>query len=31
MHGDSNAAIEPISDEELQGYVKKTLEVTGGC
>jgi len=30
-HGESeNAATEPISDVELQGFVKKTLEITGG-
>jgi wobble nucleotide-excising tRNase len=31
-HGDNpNAATEPISDGELQGYVRRTLEMTGGC
>jgi len=31
-HGDNpNAATEPISDVELQGKVKVTLELTGGC
>jgi wobble nucleotide-excising tRNase len=31
-HGENpNAAIEPISDGELHGYVKRTLEITGGC
>jgi wobble nucleotide-excising tRNase len=31
-HGENpNAAIEPISDGELYGYVKRTLEITGGC
>lgn len=31
-HGDnSDAATEPISDVELQGKVKVTLELTGGC
>jgi wobble nucleotide-excising tRNase len=33
MHGgeNPNAATEPISDGELHGYVKRTLEITGGC
>lgn len=32
MHGENaNAATEPISDGELQGYVRRTLEMTGGC
>jgi len=31
-HGENaHAAIEPISDAELQGYVRRTLEMTGGC
>ncbi|MBA3571544.1 MAG: AAA family ATPase, partial [Pyrinomonadaceae bacterium] len=31
-HGDNrHAATEPISDNELQGYVKRTLDITGGC
>jgi hypothetical protein len=31
-HGlNPNAATEPISDTELQGYVRRTLEMTGGC
>lgn len=31
-HGENpNAATEPISDTELQGFVKKTLAITGGC
>jgi wobble nucleotide-excising tRNase len=31
-HGDNpNAATEPISDAELQGFVKKALTITGGC
>ena len=31
-HGlNPNAATEPISDIELQGYVRRTLEMTGGC
>ena len=31
-HGENpQAAIEPISDTELQGYVRRTLEMTGGC
>ena len=31
-HGmNQNAATEPINDGELQGYVKRTLEMTGGC
>lgn len=31
-HGENpHAAIEPISDMELQGYVRRTLEMTGGC
>lgn len=31
-HGENpHAAIEPISDTELQGYVRRTLEMTGGC
>jgi len=31
-HGENpNAAIEPINDAELQGFVKKMLEITGGC
>lgn len=31
-HGDNpNAAIEPITDGELHGYVRRTLEITGGC
>jgi len=31
-HGENpHAAIEPISDLELQGYVRRTLEMTGGC
>lgn len=32
MHGENqNAATEPITDGELHGYVRKTLEITGGC
>ena len=32
MHGENpHAATEPISDTELQGYVKRTLDVTGAC
>ena len=31
-HGDNpNAATEPINETELQGFVRKTLEITGGC
>jgi len=31
-HGENpNASTEPINDTELQGFVKKTLEITGGC
>jgi len=31
-HGENpQAAIEPITDTELQGYVRRTLEMTGGC
>jgi wobble nucleotide-excising tRNase len=31
-HGENlNAATEPINDTELQGYVRRTLEMTGGC
>lgn len=31
-HGENpKAATESISDAELQGFVKKTLEITGGC
>lgn len=31
-HGENpNAGTEPINDSELQGFVKKTLEITGGC
>ena len=31
-HGENlNAATEPINDTELQGFVKKTLTITGGC
>lgn len=31
-HGENpQAAIEPISDIELQGYVRRALEMTGGC
>jgi len=31
-HGENpDAAIEPISDTELHGYVRRTLEMTGGC
>ncbi|MFY9558604.1 MAG: AAA family ATPase [Terriglobales bacterium] len=31
-HGENpQAAIEPISDTELQGYVRRALEMTGGC
>lgn len=31
-HGENpNAATEPISDAELHGYVRRTLEMTGGC
>jgi len=31
-HGENpQAAVEPISDTELQGYVRRTLEMTGGC
>lgn len=31
-HGDNpHAATEPINDGELHGYVKRTLEMTGGC
>ncbi len=31
-HGDnSHAAKEPISDTELQGFVKKTMTITGCC
>jgi len=31
-HGENpNAATEPISDTELQGFVKKTLAITGAC
>lgn len=31
-HGENpQAATEPISDTELQGYVRRTLEMTGGC
>lgn len=31
-HGENPPpAIEPISDTELQGYVRRTLEMTGGC
>lgn len=32
MHGENpHAATEPITDGELHGYVKRTLEITGGC
>ena len=32
MHGENvNAGVEPITDGELQSYVRKTLEITGGC
>ena len=31
-HGENpHAATEPINDTELQGYVRRTLEMTGGC
>jgi wobble nucleotide-excising tRNase len=31
-HGENTqAAVEPITDGELQGYVRRTLEMTGGC
>jgi len=31
-HGENpSAATEPINDTELQGFVKRTLEITGGC
>jgi wobble nucleotide-excising tRNase len=30
-HGNPDAAVEPINDTELQGYVRRTLEMTGGC
>ena len=31
-HGENpQAAIEPITDGELHGYVRRTLEMTGGC
>jgi len=31
-HGEKpNAATEPINDTELQGFVRKTLAITGGC
>jgi hypothetical protein len=31
-HGENpNAATEPIADGELHGFVKRTLEMTGGC
>jgi len=31
-HGENpNAATEPINDTELQGFVKRTLAITGGC
>lgn len=31
-HGENpHAATEPINDGELHGYVKRTLEMTGGC
>lgn len=31
-HGENpNAATEPINDTELQGFVKRVLEITGGC
>jgi wobble nucleotide-excising tRNase len=31
-HGDNpDAATEPINDGELHGYVRRTLELTGGC
>lgn len=31
-HGESpNAATEPISNTELQGFVKRSLIITGGC
>jgi len=31
-HGDNpNAATEPINETELQGFVRRTLEITGGC
>ena len=31
-HGENpNAATEPINDTELQGFVKRTLVITGGC
>jgi wobble nucleotide-excising tRNase len=31
-HGENlNAATEPINDTELQGFVKKSLNITGGC
>jgi hypothetical protein len=32
MHGENpHAATEPITDGELHGYVKRTLEIIGGC
>ena len=32
MHGENpHAATEPITDGELHGYVKRTLEITGSC
>ena len=31
-HGENpNATTEPINDTELQGFVNKTLAITGGC
>src|SRR5262249_7112866 len=31
-HGENaNAATEPIADGELHGYVRRTLDMTGGC
>ena len=30
-HGQPNAATAPIDDNELHGFVKKTLTITGGC
>ena len=31
-HGENpDAATEPINDGELHGYVRRTLELTGGC
>jgi wobble nucleotide-excising tRNase len=30
-HGSPNAATAPIDDNELHGFVKKTLTITGGC